>query len=78
MVMLDLLSGAPAELGENWSTFQSEGTEIWQVFDRSINIFHPSGAAACEIVDEDKTIDTSTDAAINRIAFVFMISPLRA
>jgi hypothetical protein len=78
MVMLDLLSGAPAELGENWSTFQSEGTEIWQVFDRSINIFHPSGAAAREIEDADKIIDPTTTAAINRIAFVFMISPLCA
>ena len=78
MVMLDLLSGAPAALGENWSTFQSEGTEIWQVFDLSIKIFHPSGAAAREIVDADKTIDTRTAAAITRIAFTFMISPWRA
>ncbi len=77
MVMLDLLSGAPAELGENWSTFQSEGTEIWQVFDLSIKTFHPSGAADLEIADADKTADTSTAAATNRIAFVFMISPLR-
>src|ERR1700689_649346 len=35
IVMLDLLSGAAAELGENLSTTQSEGTEIWQLFDRS-------------------------------------------
>ena len=78
MVMLDLLSGAPAELGENWSTFQSEGTEIWQVFDLSIKTFHPSGAAAREIVEADKTVDTSTTDAIIRIAFALMISPLRA
>ena len=78
MVMLDLLSGAPAELGENWSTFQSEGTEIWQVFDLSTKTFHPSGAAARELVDKDKTIDTSTTAAIIRIAFAFTISPFRA
>ena len=78
MVMLDLLSGAPAALGENWSTFQSEGTEIWQVFDRSINTFHPSGAAAREILDATNAVEKTITAATNRIAFAFMISPLRA
>src|ERR1019366_8992478 len=78
MVMLACLSGAPAELGENLSTTQSAGTEIWQVFVLSTNTFHPSGAAATNTVDATSVVDAKRTAAINGIAFVFIISPLRA
>ena len=43
MVMLDLLSGAPAGLGENWSTFQSEGTS-GLIFRIGQTILQPSSA----------------------------------
>ena len=88
MITLDLVSGAFAKVGDNLSTTQSGGIEIWQFFVLSINTFHPSSAATDEIVagtlDALKFVDATNTApaiiaaATNKISFAFMISPLSA
>lgn len=81
IVRFALLSGAAAELGDNLSTTQSAGTEIWHAFFLSTKTFHPSGAAADTVVLADEiaepiiAIDVATIATKNKIIFALIISP---